>query len=74
MKQRKSINFGDINNDGIDSQDALAAVSSWLRKTELNEKQLLTINVSADGKVNTRDAIDIVDNYVSLKEFNILNK
>ena len=66
--------FGDINNDGIDSQDALAAVSSWLRKTELNEKQLLTINVSADGKVNTRDAIDIVDNYVSLKEFNILNK
>ena len=35
---------------------------------------MLSTNVSADGKINTRDAIDIVDNYVSSKEFKILSK
>ncbi|MEF9990838.1 MAG: metallophosphoesterase [Romboutsia sp.] len=69
--------FGDIKNDGIDAQDAqdaLASVSSWLKKSELDNKGILTVNVSADGKVNTRDGIDIVDNYVSGKDFKILSK
>ena len=35
---------------------------------------MITINVSADGRINTRDAIDIVDNYVSGKEFKVLSK
>lgn len=66
--------FGDVNNDGIDAQDALAALNSWLGKAELSHKDILTMNVSADGKINTRDAIDIVDNYVSKKEFKVLGK
>ena len=73
-KSQNKLIFGDLNNDGIDAQDALSAVSAWLRKSDLNEKQMLSTNVSADGKINTRDAIDIVDNYVSSKEFKILSK
>ncbi|MGL5315748.1 MAG: metallophosphoesterase [Peptostreptococcaceae bacterium] len=72
--QAETVVFGDIKNDGIDAQDALSAVSAWLRKTDLNDKQMITTNVSADGKINTRDAIDIVDNFVSGKEFKILSK
>ncbi|MFR5266648.1 metallophosphoesterase [Clostridium sp.] len=70
----KDLIFGDKNNDGIDAQDALGAVSAWLRKVDVNEKDIITINVSGDGRINTRDAIDIVDNFVSGKELNILSK
>ncbi|MGL5380083.1 metallophosphoesterase [Clostridium sp.] len=73
-KEAQSVVFGDINNDGIDAQDALASVTAWLRKTTPDKKGMLSINVNADGKINTRDAIDVVDNYVSGKEFNILSK
>ena len=73
-KTQNELIFGDFNNDGIDAQDALSAVSAWLRKSNLSEKQMLSTNVSADGKINTKDAMDIVDNYVSNKEFNILSK
>ena len=73
-KEAETVLFGDINNDGIDAQDALAAVSSWLRKTELNNKEIISINVNADGRINTRDAIDVVDNYVAGKEFKVLSK
>ena len=73
-EQSESVVFGDINGDGIDAQDALAAVSSWLRKTTLDNKDMISINVTADGRINTRDAIDIVDNYVSGKEFKVLSK
>ena len=73
-EQAESVIFGDINNDGIDAQDALLAVSTWLRKSNLDNKNMITINVSADGRINTRDAIDIVDNYVSGKEFKVLSK
>lgn len=70
----ENIVFGDINADGIDAQDALTAVSSWLRKTKPNEESMLGINVSGDGRINTRDSIDIVDNFVSGKDFAILSK
>ncbi|MGG7058666.1 metallophosphoesterase [Clostridium tertium] len=73
-KQSESVAFGDINNDGIDAQDALVAVSSWLRKRNLDNKEMITVNVNADGRINTRDAIDIVDNYVSAREFTVLSK
>lgn len=73
-EEAEKVLFGDINNDGIDAQDALAAVSSWLRKTELNNKEIISINVNADGRINTRDAIDVVDNYVAGKEFKVLSK
>ncbi|MGL4773972.1 MAG: hypothetical protein ACRC2K_10435, partial [Clostridium sp.] len=74
--QANEIVFGDINDGKIDAIDALAAVTSWLRKDEgkLNTKGMVSINVSGDGRINTRDAIDIVDNYVSGKEFKVINK
>ncbi|MGL5617211.1 MAG: LamG-like jellyroll fold domain-containing protein [Sarcina sp.] len=73
-KLKNQITFGDINNDGIDAQDALSSVSSWLRKINPNEKNMLSINVNGDSLINTRDAISIVDNYISSKDFEILNK
>ncbi|MGL5353192.1 MAG: metallophosphoesterase [Clostridium sp.] len=69
-----TLTFGDINNNGLDAQDALASVSSWLRKTEITNKGILTLNTSGDGSINTRDAIEIVDKFVSGKEFGILSK
>lgn len=69
-----AITFGDIKNDGIDAQDALATVSSWLRKSEINNKEMLIINVSGDGAINTRDSIEVVDKFVSGKEFTIISK
>ncbi len=68
------LTFGDINNDGIDAQDALTAVGAWLRKNELSNKEMLSVNVSGDGKINTRDAIDIIDYYVDGKGFAVLTK
>lgn len=73
-EQAETLLFGDANKDGIDAQDALTAVTAWLRKSELDKKGMITVNISGDGKINTRDAIDIVDNFVSGKEFNILSK
>lgn len=69
-----SITFGDEKKDGIDAQDALEAVNLWLRKSKANNINTIIYNVNGDGDVNTRDAIDIVDNYVSGKEFKILSK
>lgn len=73
-EESDKITFGDVNNDGIDAQDALGAVSSWLRKVETTNKGILTLNVSGDGAINTRDSIEVVDKFVSGKEFNILSK
>lgn len=69
-----TITFGDVKNDGIDAQDALIAVSSWLRKIETSEKEMLIVNVSGDGAINTRDAIEIVDKFVTGKDFEIISK
>lgn len=69
-----SITFGDEKKDGIDAQDALEAVNLWLRKSKYNSINTIIYNVNGDGDVNTRDAVDIVDNYVSGKEFKILSK
>ncbi|MEG2194424.1 MAG: LamG-like jellyroll fold domain-containing protein [Terrisporobacter sp.] len=71
---KNTVTFGDINNDGIDAQDALSTVTSWLRIKETSEKEMLTINTSGDGAINTRDAIEVVDKFVSGKDFNILSK
>ena len=74
IENSNKVSFGDINSDGIDAQDALATVSTWLRKTKADNKDILSINVSGDGLINTRDSIEIVDNFVSAFEFTILSK
>lgn len=71
---KKSIKFGDFNNDGIDAQDALSAMRIWIGKELAGDENLVKMNVNADGEINTRDAIDIVDSYITGKEFKILSK
>ena len=71
-----SITFGDANNDGIvNAQDALAAVNAWLRKTEnLEDKTILALNVNADSRINTFDALGIVEAFVNQSEFTVIAK
>lgn len=72
----KEIFFGDTNNDGvINAQDALAAVDTWLRKTEApNDDKILTLNVNGDGRINTFDALGIVESFVNESEHIIVSK
>ena len=71
-----SITFGDANNDGIiNAQDALAAVNAWLRKTDdLEDKTILALNVNADSRINTFDALGIVEAFVNQSKFAIISK
>lgn len=75
-KQAEEINFGDANNDGIvNAQDALASVNFWLRKSEEPEdRDILALNVNADSRLNTYDALGIVEYFVNGDEFTVVNK
>ncbi len=68
--------FGDVNGDGIvNAQDALAQVNAWLRKDDApNDEQILAMNVNADSRINTFDALAVVEYFVSGKEFAIIDK
>ena len=61
-----SITFGDINADGvINAQDALAAVDMWLRKGDApTEADILSANVNGDSRIDTYDALAIVEAFV----------
>ena len=70
------ITFGDSNGDGvINAQDALAAVDTWLRKTEEpTDDQILILNVNADSRINTFDALGIVEKFVNGSEYGVVTK
>lgn len=72
----EEVTFGDVNGDGIvNAQDALAAVDTWLRKTEApSDKGILTLNVNSDSRINTFDALGIVEAFVDGKEYIIVTK
>ena len=61
-----SIFFCDVNSDGVtNAQDALAAIDFWLRKRpEPTDLQILALNVNSDSRINTFDALGIVENFV----------
>ena len=71
-----AITFGDSNGDGIlNAQDALAAVDAWLRKgEEPTDIQILTMNVNGDSRINTFDALGIVEKFVSGSEYGVVTK
>lgn len=71
-----TLTFGDINGDGvINAQDALAEVNAWLRKSDApDEKGILAMNINADSRINTFDALGIVEYFVSGKEFTVIGK
>jgi len=71
-----AVTFGDTNGDGvINAQDALAVVDAWLRKGEQpSDDQILTMNVNADSRINTFDALGIVEKFVSGSEYGVVTK
>jgi len=71
-----TIIFGDSNDDGtINAQDALAAVDAWLRKGEAPEgKDILVLNVNGDSRINTFDALGIVERFVDNSDYGVVTK
>jgi hypothetical protein len=71
-----AVTFGDTNGDGvINAQDALAVVDTWLRKgEEPTDEQILTMNVNSDSRINTFDALGIVEKFVSGYEYGVVTK
>jgi len=70
------ITFGDANGDGvINAQDALAAVDTWLRKTDApTDDEILALNVNGDSRINTFDALGIVEAFVDNSEYLVVTK
>lgn len=68
--------FGDANGDGvINAQDALNSVNAWLRKTDApTDTEILRLNVNSDARINTFDALGIVEYFVHGNEYIIVNK
>ena len=68
--------FGDSNNDGtVNAQDALAAVDAWLRKGDpLTDTGILTLNVNGDSRLNTFDALGIVEAFVNGSTYGVVTK
>ena len=71
-----SLTFGDTNGDGVvNAQDALSAVDAWLRKGDApSVNQILTMNVNGDTRINTFDALGIVEKFVSGSEYGVVTK
>ena len=72
----EKLNFGDSNADNVvNAQDALAAVNFWIRKGEApSDDQILSLNVNGDSRLNTFDALGIVEMFVNDAEYTVLTK
>ena len=75
-KSGNELVFGDTNGDGvINAQDALNSVNTWLRKTDApTDTEILRLNVNSDSRINTFDALGIVEYFVHGNEYIIVNK
>ena len=71
-----TVTFGDTNDDGVlNAQDALAVVDAWLRKgEEPTDNEILTMNVNGDSRINTFDALGIVEKFVTGSELGVITK
>lgn len=69
-----SIAFGNVcSDDVINAQDALAVVDAWLRKgEEPTDDMILRMNVNGDSRINTFDALGIVEHFVNGSEFRVI--
>ncbi len=72
----ESLYFGDSNADGVvNAQDALAAVNFWIRKGDApSDDQILALNVNGDSRLNTFDALGIVEAFVNNSEYSVVTK
>ena len=74
--EENAITFGDTNGDGVvNAEDALAAVNTWLRVgEEPTDIQILTMNVNGDSRINTYDALGIVEAFVNKTDYIVVTK
>lgn len=70
------MSFGDSNFDGVvNAQDALSAVDSWLRKSDApDDNEILALNVNSDSRINTFDALGIVESFVNGTDYQVVTK
>lgn len=77
-KPADTITFGNTNSDTddvINAQDALAAVDAWLRKGDApDDKEILVLNVNGDSRINTFDALGIVEHFVGGGSYGVVTK
>jgi hypothetical protein len=66
-----TVRFGDTDeNTLVNAQDALDVISSWLRVTHVTtDQQILRRNVTGDSRINTFDALSVMEHYVSGRAF-----
>ena len=71
-----TITFGDTDgNETINAQDALAAVDAWLRKGVAPEGEaILVLNVNGDSRINTYDALGIVEHFVDGSDYGVVRR
>ena len=71
--EKYEITFGDVNNDKVvNAQDILDVQSILSGKLDLtDERQIKAINVSMDSKIDNGDINQIMDNFVSKKDYTI---
>ncbi len=71
-----TISFGDTDgNETINAQDALNAVNFWLRKGNApTDAQILATNINGDGRLNTHDALGIVEKFVGANDYHLIEK
>ena len=76
VSEENAITFGDTNGDGVvNAEDALAAVNTWLRVgEEPTDIQILTMNVNGDSRINTFDALGIVEAFVNKTDYIVVTK
>jgi hypothetical protein len=72
----EELTFGDANGDGVvNAQDALNTANAWLRKGEtLTDTGILTLNVNGDSRINTFDALGIVEAFVNGSTYGVVTK
>ena len=71
--EKYEITFGDVNNDKVvNAQDILDVQSILSGKLDLtDERQIIAIHVSMDSKIDNGDINQIMDNFVSKKDYTI---
>lgn len=71
--EKYEITFGDVNNDKVvNAQDILDVQSILSGKLDLtDERQIIAINVSMDSKIDNGDINQIMDTFVSKKDYTI---
>lgn len=70
------ITFGDVNGDNVvNAQDFINITGVILGNRETqDDKEIISMNVNGDSKIDNADIVEIVDRYINEKQCSIVNK